>query len=381
MIGATSRGAGVLALSASLLVIGIAVGAYLLVALGVLLALASLADLAVLVASSRPTTLRPSQGEVACSAGSGATVALSHGRLRGNLVKDQLVAGLEAGEGGSLLRLSCPHAGSYLLSFVRFTLRSPLGLFEASWEDPVRPPVRASASPRFLPLAVAALAGAGAMGGQGTTAFEAPYTLPRGEDYAWTERLQPGEPAEVIDWRATARRGELMVKRFYPQGSREVSLVVDLTATDPESADELAAASLSIALGLSGSLSVTPYIYDGERLARVNGIDGLARALLERLGRHYPEAFRVLDDYPGRLRLSEGVPEGKVIAVTQLLSPLPSLLPPGCTVVQPTRPWLRAPSLEEAYLMKERHDREVSLLRASGCQVLFTYRRLTTIIM
>lgn len=375
MIRVTSRGARVLALSAALLVIGSAVKAYLVAAVGAALALASLADLAALLTSSRPTTLRPSQREVSCAVGSEAAVALAHGRLRGALVRDQLVAALDVGGGGSLLRLRCPHAGSWLLSFVRFAARSPLGLFAASWEDPVRPPVRVSVSPRFLPLAVAALAGA--REGWGEVTSEAAYTLPRGEEYAWSEELRPGEPAEVIDWKATARRGRLMVKRFYPQGSREVSLVVDLTATDPVSADELATASLSIAVGLSGSLSVTPYIYDGERLARVNGIEGLARALLERLGRYYPEAFRVLDDYPGRLRLSEGIPEGRVIAVTQLLSPLPSLLPPGCVVVQPTRPWLRTPSLEEAYLMKERHDREVSLLKASGCKVLFSCRELT----
>ena len=321
-----------------------------------------------------PSYLEPAQARLETSRGAEVKLKL---RLKGRRPHSLAVLGTVAKEltPGRVYELSIrpSRAGEIEISEARARYLSFLRLFEIDDLIPLRPRVNVVVHPSSLPLIAAVLAAGGA--GRNPQGEPAPPLIGHGEEYAYTDELRPGEDASRMDWRATARRGKPMVKRFYAEWASSATVVIDVTATDDVSADEIAGEAAALLMATGQLPNSQYYIYDGTRLLRAASARDAAVEVIKWLGKYYPEVNRLLDDYPGlrpALTQSEAIEGQRVIAVTQLLSGLTSMLPPRCAIVQPTRPWIWAPDLAEAYLTRVRHDRARSLAEAAGCRVFRT---------
>lgn len=145
--------------------------------------------------------------------------------------------------------VTVPHAATRrgVWTHVRVQVRTsaPLGVFVRTRQARVRLPVpcavgplpaRAGAPARPVPPTAEVPAG-GAPGPAGADAVRAvrPYV--------------PGDPARLVHWPTSARRGELVVREHEPPAGEGLALVVDLTG--PEPAAEAAA---SVAAGIGRAL-------------------------------------------------------------------------------------------------------------------------------
>ena len=345
-----------------------------LVAGAVLIGLIAVDMLALKVYLMTPSYLEPAPARLETSRGAEVKLKL---RLKGRRPRSISVSGGVAKEltPGRVYELSIrpSRAGEIEISEARARYLSFLRLFEIDDLIPLRPRVNVVVHPSSLPLIAAVLAAGGA--GRNLQGEPAPPLIGQGDEYAYTDELRPGEDASRMDWRATARRGKPMVKRFYAEWASSATVVIDVTATDDVSADEIAGEAAVLLMATGQLPNSQYYIYDGTRLLRAASARDAAVEVIKWLGKYYPEVNRLLDDYPGlrpALTQSEAIEGQRVIAVTQLLSGLTSMLPPRCAIVQPTRPWIWAPDLAEAYLIRVRHDRARSLAEAAGCRVFTT---------
>ncbi|MBC7238182.1 MAG: DUF58 domain-containing protein [Chloroflexi bacterium] len=214
--------------------------------------------------------------------------------------------------------------------------------------------------------------------------------LGRGEEYAWSREYEPWDSPRFIDWKATARRGRLSVKEFFEdQGGRGAVVFFDGRAPGRISADEMARDLLSALLGLAGAgQRVTLFLSRGGACRRVEG--GAEEALRAALAEVFevvgadPEVFALIPPAVrssllgmirrGRGGAGSGLPEDEagreVVAMSRsgrvgdfvyigcplygasgALGMISEVASHGARVraLLPTRPWLDAPSLEEAY--------------------------------
>jgi uncharacterized protein (DUF58 family) len=94
----------------------------------------------------------------------------------------------------------------------------------------------------------------------------------------------PGDPARLVHWPTSARRGEIVVREHEPPPALGVALVVDLTGTLPEVAASLAAGIGTATLAAGGVVWLGTF----EAGAPVGGVVTDARALGRRLARAVP---------------------------------------------------------------------------------------------
>lgn len=294
--------------------VALAPGGTVLVLLAVLLLVAVLVDIALAGPVSSLEVAR--DGDVSCQLGSTAQVRLSlvnrgSRRVRG-LVRDAWVPSAGAVQG--VQALDVPAGERRVLTTVlvptrrgdrtpdRVTIRSvgPLGIaarqgrHEVPWRLRVQPPF---ASRRFLPERLARLRTldgqvAARVRGQGTE-FDALRDYVEGDD------------VRSIDWRATARRTETVVRTWRPERDRQVLLVLDTGRTSagrvgdaPRLDASLDAALLLAALASRAGDRVDLFAIDREVRAAVEGASaaellgrisdvtaGLEAALVETNGR------------------------------------------------------------------------------------------------
>ena len=91
----------------------------------------------------------------------------------------------------------------------------------------------------------------------------------------------PGDPARLVHWPTSARRGEIVVREHEPPPALGIALVVDLTGATPEAAASLAAG-IGIATLAAGGIVWCGTFEDG---APVGDVVVDARALGRRLAR------------------------------------------------------------------------------------------------
>lgn len=248
--------------------------------------------------------------------------------------------------------------------------------------------------PRFYPLMLEALSllGEGPLEGEAAAAGR---RLGRGLEYAWSREYEPWDSTRFIDWKATARRGRLSVKEFFEdQGGMGAVVFFDGRAPGRISADEMARDLLSALLGLAGAgRRVALFLSRGVACRKVEGGAGAGaeEALRAALAEVFevavgadPEVFALLPPAvrssllgairragggtgPGR-PVSEAQREvaamarsGRVGDFVYIRCPLygasgalgmiSEFASHGARVrlLLPTRPWLDAPTLEEAY--------------------------------
>jgi len=319
-------------------------------------------------------------------------------------------------------------AGQYDCEALRVWVRGRFQLVEGVGELPFR--LALKVYPRVLAAAVAAASFLLAAGGLGVG--EQPTVLKgAGLDYADSREYLPGDTLRHMDWKATARLGRLVVKEFYVGGGTGVHLVYETVAPDPISLDELSAAFLNSVLAVAEQgLPLGLMVHDGKRVLlhvpRVQPALAVALALryaLQIVEARPEELYSVLepkavvelrrileglDEAPLRelleaeLRalkgavtepykvleqmLSKGSERAQLVLVSSLSRDLLSALELASLaqrrgylllILQPTRPWIGAQSLEEAYRLYERYARLNRTLESHGVLVAASAEKLS----
>jgi len=237
---------------------------------------------------------------------------------------------------------------------------------------------------------------------------DVPYRLRgSGLEYAESRMYQPGDSLKSFDWKAMARTLKPMVKQYYAEGGGGLLLVAELGAPDPVSADLLSAELLRWA----SSLVAAEYQF---KLAILddNTLHGyldeqpeilLRIALRHALGDHvktFRAYYEVLDPASADnvneiLDLSEQDINNKILYDELLQSPTNSEI--QCILVSsltenpkkllellsklrgtrytirhldPTKPWIHAMTLEEAYMILQQRRKIARILDDYGAQVI-----------
>ncbi|MDI9619963.1 MAG: DUF58 domain-containing protein [Candidatus Nezhaarchaeota archaeon] len=304
--------------------------------------------------------------------------------------------------GGLLLEASPEVSGRYSSGHLEVEAEALLGAFSVRAAVPFRCDV--TVIPRVVPAALEALRLAlstspgGALG-----EASLPQRIGRGLEYAETDEYLPGDDVRRIDWKATARLGRLMVKRFHEELGGDVNLIFDLKSSSPASRDLSATVFLSLATALSASevpYRITLLHPDGRAeafkfrdwksalLTAVNhalsavevGYSYLYEVLAPSSSREALALLRMLDGAYGEPAASHWGSEGwsDAVAVSCLVGDLTWLVDVHeeaegrggrLLVYACSKAWLGCGRLEEAYAARERFFRLVSALRRRGIEV------------
>jgi uncharacterized protein (DUF58 family) len=251
-----------------------------------------------------------------------------------------------------------------------------------------------------------------------------------GLEYAGSRGYVAGDTLRHMDWKATARLGRLVVKEFYVEGGTGVHLAYEAVASDPVSADKLSAAFLNTALALAKQdLPLGLTVHDGREI--LLHVPRLQPALAVTLALQYAlksvetdveQLYMVLEpkaasELRGILRQLEQIPlrqllqaeltaladsgtepyqvlrqvlvarkRVQLILVASLTGdPLPVLELAGTArnrnrrlqLLQPTKPWVSARSLEEAYRLYDRYAKLNRSLESRGILVAGSAEKLS----
>lgn len=194
---------------------------------------------------------------------------------------------IEPGTVGSRVRESdlefefgTEYAGEYSSDEVGVEVRGPLGLFSTWGAVPIAQEY--VVHPRLLAVAAttARLLGKGARG-------EAPIDIPgAGGEFYELRDYQQGDDLRSVNWKATARRGEVMVNQRTAEAGSSFLLVLDARAPGFRDVDRLASAFLSVANALAQSAAeFGVLVHDGRSVrATSDGPGSLETALKAALG-------------------------------------------------------------------------------------------------
>ena len=171
-----------------------------------------------------------------------------------------------------------PFAGNYAIRKLDLTLVTPLGLFSGNCSIPIE--LKFSVFPRVMQLVGVStrLLGKSGIG-------ETPVELPGiGTEFYEMREYQVGDDYRNINWKASARRGEIVVIERMKEVGGSYYLVLDARASGYFERDRLASTFLQIANTLTMSRSKFGVIvHDGEKITSIRRIgvpeDSLGLAL------------------------------------------------------------------------------------------------------
>jgi len=159
------------------------------------------------------------------------------------------------------LKFSSPYAGDYSVKEAGIRVTGPLGLFSSRTAIPVSQ--RFLVYPRVVQVAAATarLIGRTEVGG---TPTEIPGV---GSEYYEMRRYNPGDDARSINWKATARQGQLIVTEHMKETGGSFLLILDARAPTYTATDRLATTFLLLANSLaSAGVPFGVLVHDGERV-------------------------------------------------------------------------------------------------------------------
>lgn len=167
-----------------------------------------------------------------------------------------------------------PFAGEYKSNEVELDVTGPLGLLSSICTLPAR--FEYSVYPRTLGVAVTSAKLLG-MGGVGDIPIN---RVGVGTEFYDIREYQPGDDFRQINWKATAKRGELMTNEHMREVGGACYIVLEAVAPDYFDRDRLAAAFLGIAntLAMQGTMFGV-VVHDRERVKEVKRIDAPAASL------------------------------------------------------------------------------------------------------
>jgi uncharacterized protein (DUF58 family) len=189
---------------------------------------------------------------------------------------------LRSGESREVgLRLQCKRWGAYRLGDIRLRARDRLGLLVSEWR--VERPVTLRVYPRpelvrelLRPLRTQAFSG-----------NEVAREKGDGLEFADTRLFAPGDRLRSINWRASARRTQLVVNEFHPERNTDVLLFLDSFAE----ARHGARSTLDDAVRATATLA-TRYLERRDRVGLVT-FGGILRWLLPAMG--HAQRYRLVD--------------------------------------------------------------------------------------
>ena len=162
-------------------------------------------------------------------------------------------------------RFRTEYAGEYSGDEVGVTVTGPLGLFSARSSVPFA--LRYVVYPRVLQVAAATvrLLGRAELG-------ETPIEMPGvGSEYYEMRAYQPGDDIRSVNWKATAREGELVVVEHMREVGSAFLIVLDARAPGFRETDRLASTFLSLANSLGGAgVNFGVLVHDGRRVIDVS---------------------------------------------------------------------------------------------------------------
>jgi len=183
-----------------------------------------------------------------------------------------------AGRAGTVpieFRFSTQYAGDYTGQRVKVTVTGPLGLFASETTIPFAQEY--VVYPRTLQVAMATLKllGRGELG-------ETPIDMPGlGTEFYEMRGYQPGDDYRNVNWKVTARAGEMVVVEHMKEVGGSYLLVLDTRAQGFSEVDCLAATFLSLANSLASSgVGFGVLVHDGEEVAMISA-GGSPRESLE----------------------------------------------------------------------------------------------------
>ncbi len=220
----------------------------------------------------------------------------------------------------AVLRLRADRWGSYVLGDLRLRVRDPLAL--VSWERRLSHPHRLRVYPR--PETLARLVSP--LDTQAAVGSEVARAKGDGLELADLRPFVPGDRVRAVNWRASARRGELVVSDRRPERNADVVLFLD-TFVEARRLDE---SSLDRAVRAAAALAAR-YLERRDRVALV-ALGGTLRWLEPGAGLR--QAYRLVDALletdvvftyawkgAGVIPARTLPPHALVLAVTPLLDP------------------------------------------------------------
>ncbi len=180
------------------------------------------------------------------------------------------------GSGDSQLkfRFKSPYAGDYQVESVGIEVVGPLGL--ATSNGAVAFKARYSVYPRVVSVAAASINLFGKWGFGGT-----PIDFPGvGTEFYEMREYQRGDDYRSVNWKASARRSELIVNEKMRETGVTYLLVLDAMSPDFFDVDRLASTFLALANSLAAAgVRFAILVHEGEKVTQVTEVDDPRKSL------------------------------------------------------------------------------------------------------
>jgi len=311
-------------------------------------------------------------------------------------------------------------AGNYKTNYLQVEITSPFKLYLKESFFPLD--IQIKVYPRLIEAIIQAAFWLLRGEGRGTGEQSLPFKG-AGTEYAETRSYMAGDTLHYVDWKATARRAELMVKEFYIEGSNAAHIIYDFRATGPLSRDQLATTFLNTCLALARqSLPFGFTIHDGKEIkvhlteenpvnivktalqwvlqtagVKIEELDTLVeplsskqiKAMLQKIvSEPLKKALQVEGEslekgisqpYLFLKRMSQGETNSRnFLLISQLPENITSVLElvehiqteHTITIIQPCQPWREMETLEEAYRVYQRFQSLERILHKRGVRLI-----------
>ena len=193
-------------------------------------------------------------------------------------------------------RFATQYSGEYSGREVGLTVAGPIGLFSSTATIPFA--LKYVVYPRLLRVVAAAvrLLALGEMG-------ETPIDLPGvGSEYYEMRSYLPGDDVRNVNWKASARQGELIVVEHMREVGSHILLVLDARAQGYDEADRLASTFLSVANSLwAAGIGFGVLVHDGAKVTEFSAEENQRKSLRSAL--RAAVSLTKLDESPEFLEL------------------------------------------------------------------------------
>ena len=194
------------------------------------------------------------------------------------------------------LRFVTQYSGEYTGSGLDLRVTGPVGLFSSTASTPFS--LKYVVYPRLLWVAAAAVRLL-ALAEVGETPIDLPGV---GSEYYEMRNYLPGDDVRSVNWKASAREGELIVVEHMREVGSHILLVMDARARGFDEADRLASTFLSVANSLwAAGLDFGVLVHDGAKVTEFSTEEDQRRSLRSAL--RAAVTFTKLDSYPEFLEL------------------------------------------------------------------------------
>lgn len=257
--------------------------------------------------------------------------------------------------------------------------------------------------------------------GVSSQVFQSLLRRTSGGEYLLSREYSPGDTPRRIDWKATSRRGRLVVMEFSEDLEGGVSLIVDYRCMGPYTCDSIASSAISLAIFLTENRIPVDLVYevDSSRIFRFRDpasllayvIDnvlerklvdpdlisfheysspldiGSIRELLRRISGadlEPPAMGRAEGEIPLELfSRSSRAGEQEVVLISMLIHSMDQVIDTASSlrnlgsrlsIIAPEKPWLDSRDLEEAYRIYSTMDLAIKRLRNMGANIILWNR-------